>query len=137
VVGDFDTAEVFSAAADELGAWGANAGEKAPPGDPALLEHLDAESSGRAIVQDRPGAQQSTLRFDCVLPPGSPGGYAAATVFSQGLKKALFADLREEAGASYSVSGGVDVLPGGTAILRLAADVDYALLPQALKRLRA
>ena len=136
IVGDFEPAEVFAAAEDELGSWGANASAKAPLDDPPTLAALEAGASGRAIIQDRPGAQQSTVRLDCVLPPASPDSYAADAVFAHGLKKALFADLRQEVGASYSVSGGVDVLPGGTAVLRLSADVDTQLLPEVLRRLR-
>ena len=72
----------------------------------------------------------------CVLPRATPDNFAAANVFGDGLKRALRESWREQLGASYDVRGGVETLPGGTAVLDLAADVDHALLAPALRELR-
>jgi zinc protease len=135
VVGDLEPEQVFAAAAAELGGWGAGARPVAPPDDPRVTDRLPAADDG-LLIQDRPGSKQVGLRIACLLPKASPDNYAAEWVFADSMKRALLGSFREEIGASYSVSGGVDVLPGGSAVLDIGADVDYGLLVPVLRQLR-
>jgi len=135
LVGDFDPQIAFHAAAAELGAWGAGADTVAPPDDPPAPDRLAAPGAG-LVIADRPGGKQVAVRLTCLLPKATPDSYAAEIVFADTMKRSLLAAWRDELGASYSVGGGVDVLPGGSAVLDLGGDVDHALLVPALRRLR-
>jgi predicted Zn-dependent peptidase len=137
VVGDVDPDAVAAAAEAELGHWGAGAARGPGPVDPPPLDALGGAAPGQAFIQDRASAQQPTIELGCVLPPVTPENTAAQEVFALGLKKALFVELREQEGASYSVRGDIQTLAGGTSVLRLSADVGYQQLVPALRRVRA
>jgi len=135
LVGDLDPAEAFDAATAELGAWGGGARAGAPPEDPRAIDRLPSEDDG-LLIQDRPAAKQVRLQLKCVLPRATPDNYAAEAVFADSMKRSLLASFREEIGASYAVIGGVEVLPGGSAVLDIGADVDYGMLVPVLRQLR-
>jgi predicted Zn-dependent peptidase len=135
LVGDLEPEQVFEAAAAELGGWGADGRPGAPPDDPRPVDRLPAGDDS-LLIQDLPGSKQVGLRLECLLPKASPDNYAAEMVFADSMKRSLLASFREEIGASYGVSGGVVVLPGGSAVLDIGADVDYAMLVPVLRQVR-
>jgi zinc protease len=135
IVGDFEPKAALAAARAELEGWGANAGP-GPIGDPAPAESIAPTEPGQLLVEHRPAAEQPTLHIKCLLPRATPATFAARTIFVDTLKKAMRAEFREEIGGSYSVRGDVSVIPGGTDVLDLSADVDYAALPEVLKQIR-
>jgi predicted Zn-dependent peptidase len=137
IVGDFDPTQALADVQAQIGEWGsaaAGGGFAQPP----AFEQTAAppDSDARLILQDQPSAQQATLRVLCPLPRASAGTAAAALIFRSGVEAALFDGLREELGASYSVNSRVNYLLGGTAEFELFADVDYARLPQVIRRVR-
>jgi zinc protease len=136
IVGDLDPDAVAAAAEAELGGWGRNASPGAGPSDPPPLASLAGAGPGQVFIQDRADTQQPTIQFDCVLPLQTPDNVAAQLVFELGLKRALFVDLRERAGASYDVSGFIDQMAGGTSVLRISADISYDELGRALRQVR-
>jgi zinc protease len=136
IVGDFNPDDALAAARAEIGGWGLNAGQAPELAAPPLLEELAPDERGRVLFQHRPGAQQATVRFDCLLPKATADDYATQFIYATSVQRALHHQLRDEIGASYGPGTEIRVLAGGTATLDLSADVDYALLPEALARLR-
>ena len=137
VIGDVDPDRTARDVEEALGHWGeGNGPARAAPPPPPLLGEIDPDSVGQVVVQHRPGSLQAKLDFRCLLPPASADGMAARSVFAGHLQRTMWRELREEIGASYSVHGRPRTLPGGTSVLDLTADIDYARLPEALRRLR-
>ncbi len=137
IVGDIDPREALAAVEEELGSWGRNAAPSKSLPAPPLLENAALPDGQRLIVRNRPGAQQATLHFKCLLPPTTADQFAARAIFGLGLRRALVAGLREKLGATYGVGSHVGVLRGGTTVLDVSADLDYPFIPEALSRLRA
>lgn len=136
VVGDFSPREVLAAAETELGSWGAGGAAAPPPATPAPQTEIDGGARTDVFFTHRAGATQATLRFACVLPETTSGTWASRLMFGRGLQGSLHNSLREGLGASYHVAADVEVVSGTTSVLWLSTDVDYALLPQAITRLR-
>ncbi len=137
IVGDIDPRAALAAVEQELGSWGRNASPSKSLPAPPLLENAALSDGQRLIVRNRPGAQQATLHFKCLLPPTSADQLAARAIFGLGLRRALVAGLREKLGATYSVGSLVRVVRGGTTVLDVSADLDYPFIPEALNRLHA
>jgi len=139
IVGDFDPLSVLDDVQAQLGSWGADASVSPTFTTPSALETSAAPpaSAARVILQDQPSAQEATLRVLCPLPRAGAESAAAVMLFNASVQRALEASLREEIGASYSVNSRIRFLVGGTAAFDLRADVDYAVLPQAIQRVRA
>jgi zinc protease len=135
IVGDFDTDATVRAAEKELGGWGANASPRPPPSDPPLMTEL-ASPSDRIIYTNQPGATHATMRFECLLPKTTAQDWAARLLFQSSVYGSTLDELRENLGSTYSVWARTLVLRGGTTVLRMQTDVDYRLLPQALRWLR-
>jgi zinc protease len=137
IVGDFDPQEALAAAEEQLGSWGSQA--PAAPGlpDPPALESSQVREGDRLLVRDRPGAQQATLRFECVLPASTPDNLPARNIFGVVFRRAVLANLHEQMGATFGVGSSIRVVRGGTTVLDVRADIDYSHLAEAIGRLRA
>ena len=106
------------------GAPGAAAGGR-PTREPVLITH-------------RPVASQVEVVFACRLASPTTGRERAAQRVLAGLLGAeLTTEIREKAGATYSVSGGAAALPAGGAHLAVSMSVDTRRLRDALRVLHA
>lgn len=135
IVGDFDPAATLQAAEKQLGSWGARAKPVAPPADPPLRTELDPAAE-RVVFVHQPGAKSATVELDCLMPRVAAEDWAARRLFQNGVYTAVVNELRETLGSTYDVSTRHLILRGGTDVFRLQTDVDYALLPEALRWLR-
>jgi zinc protease len=136
IVGDFEPNSAVQLAEEVLGDWdNGHAAPGALPAPPALGEV--APGGSRLIVAHAPSASQAKVEVGCVLPPAQANDWAAYDVFRQMLASRLFNTLRTQIGASYSVSGAVELLRGGTTLLHISADVDPLRLQVAFREIRA
>ena len=89
------------------------------------------------IITHRPVATQVEVTLGCRL-PGDRGlaSLATARTLAVVVVGQLRANLREEGGAAYSVSGSADVLEGGAAHLPASAALDNRRLSEALAVIR-
>jgi zinc protease len=142
VVGDVSADEAVSAARDALS--GLSGDRKtgpiaapppvAPPAGGLALAALDG---GRgAIVTHRPGASQAELDFRCLLPPADMRRDIGYDVLADVVEGWLMDDLRHRYGSTYGVHVSASTLRGGTAYMRIHANVDNGRLPVALRELR-
>jgi len=136
IVGDIDVKDALDAATDEIGHWAAAAAPRSTIGSPTPLDEIGSGESGQLFVQDRPGAQEASVHLRCLLPPATPDNVGARLIFAQGFERKMRQALREELAGSYSVHGRATVVPGGTAVFDLTADVVYSHLSESLRRLR-
>jgi zinc protease len=132
MVGDFDPQAALAAAEKELGGWGARAAPATPPAAPPVRTELDP-SAERLVVVHQPGATHATLQFECLLPKVTAENWGGRRVFENGVYAAVLSHLREKLGSTYAVSDDHLILTGGTDLFRLWTDVDYPLLPDALR----
>jgi zinc protease len=136
IVGDFDPDSAFRLVETTLGDWdGGHATAGSLPAPPALSEV--APGGSRLIVAHAPSASQTKVDVGCLLPPARANDWAVYDVFEQMLSSRLFDTLRTEIGASYSVSGSVEFLRGGTTLLHISADVDPLRMQAAFREVRA
>jgi hypothetical protein len=89
------------------------------------------------LFVNRPGAQQATVRFQCLLPKVTAESWPSRVVLRTQIWSSLRRALREDLGSSYDVGSRLDFFGGGNNTLTISTDVDYPLLPEALRRLRA
>jgi zinc protease len=136
VVGDFEPRRALEAAEAELGGWGRTAGALPDLPVPPPLARAAASGDERVVVQDRPASLQAAVHFRCLLPPATADNLAARVTFRESIERILMRRLRQELGASYHVGVRTGSFVGGTAVLDLTADVDYARLADALRQLR-
>jgi len=137
IVGDFDPKQALAAATDELGNWASGSSPRPAVDSPPPLNEIASDQPGQVMVQDRPGAQEARVHLRCLLPPATTDNGAARSIFAQGLQRKASHELRDKAAATYSVRAQTTVLPGGTAVLDLTADIAYPSLSESLRRLRA
>lgn len=136
IVGDFDPDGAFRMVEEALADWdGGRAAPGALPAPPAL-DQVTLRGS-RLIVAHAPSASQTSVELGCLLPSASSDGWAAYDVFNQMLASRLLDGLRTRLGASYSVLGSVELLRGGTTLLRISADVDPLRMQAAFREIRA
>jgi zinc protease len=136
IVGNVDTDDALAVARAEFGAWGRKAASARDIEDLSVVEEVALGQRGRLFLQDRPGSQQASLHFACLLPAQTSENIADEKVFSSVVQKRLLEDLREGMAAAYHVTSQVSDLPGGTAVMDVSADVGYSQLSQALRLLR-
>ena len=88
---------------------------------------LPAQHGRRAVLLDRPGAVQTTMRFGGAAPSRTAPDYAAFTlanlVFGGYFSSRWVANIREDKGYTYSPHSGVDHPPAGS---RFVAGTDVA-----------
>ncbi len=120
LVGDLSPRRATDLVARTLAGW--TAVSKGMPTPPA------PEQVGRpALLIDRPGAVQTTLRFGGAAPSRNDPRFAAATlanlVFGGYFSSRWVANIREDKGYTYSPHSGIDHPPAGS---RLTAGADVA-----------
>ena len=120
IVGDLAPARAIAAVHKALSTWTATS-VGAPT--PALPE----QPGRRALLVDRPGAVQTTVRFAGSAPTRTQEGYAAFTlanlVFGGYFSSRWVANIREDKGYTYSPHSGVEHPPAGS---RFVAGADVA-----------
>jgi zinc protease len=120
LVGDLSPARATALVDKALAGWTAQAA--ATPTPPAPGQH------GRtALLVDRPGAVQTTIRFGGAAPDRADEGYAAAVlanlVFGGYFSSRWVSNIREDKGYTYSPHSAIDHPPAGS---RLVAGADVA-----------
>lgn len=120
LVGDLSPARATALVAKALSGWTTEG--KAMPTPPAPVQ------VGRAaLLVDRPGAVQTTLRFGGAAPSRSDPGFAAAMlanlVFGGYFSSRWVSNIREDKGYTYSPQSGIDHPTAGS---RLTAGADVA-----------
>ena len=129
LVGDLDPDAAQATVAARLGGWAgtgvAPQDVPAPPPPPALP----------ALVVDRPGSVQTTIRMGGTAPQRSDPGYAAAKlanlVFGGYFSSRLVANIRERRGYTYSPRSSIDH-GAAASLLTVAADVRTEVTAPAL-----
>jgi predicted Zn-dependent peptidase len=120
LVGDITPARATALVADALGSWAAT-GAAAPT--PAVPE----QEGRRALLIDRPGAVQTTIRFGGAAPTRTDDDYAATVlanlVFGGYFSSRWVSNIREDKGYTYSPHSGLD---HAAAASRLLAGADVA-----------
>ncbi len=120
LVGDISPARATDLVAKALGAWtNESRGQELPP--------APAQVGRTALLLDRPGAVQTTLRFGGAGPCRTDADFAAAAlanlVFGGYFSSRWVANIREDKGYTYSPSSGFDHPPAGS---RFTAGADVA-----------
>ncbi|MCW2586893.1 MAG: putative Zn-dependent peptidase [Frankiales bacterium] len=120
LVGDLSPARATGLVAKALSGWSARGGvAPTPPAPP--------QGGRTALLVDRPGAVQTTIRFGGAAPSRTDPGYAAAAlanlVFGGYFSSRWVSNIREDKGYTYSPHSGIDHPPAGS---RLVAGADVA-----------
>ncbi|MCW2605381.1 MAG: peptidase domain protein [Frankiales bacterium] len=119
VVGDQTPARMLSLVEAALSGWTATAAAVETPPVPAVQPQP-------ALLVDRPGSVQTTLRFGGPAPRRTDPGYAAFSlanlVFGGYFSSRWVANIREDKGYTYSPHSGVEHPPAGSRVV-VAADV--------------
>jgi zinc protease len=120
LVGDVSPARATALVARALAPWSAT-GTSTPT--PAVPE----QEGRRALLVDRPGAVQTTIRLGGAAPSRTAPDYAAAVlanlVFGGYFSSRWVSNIREDKGYTYSPHSGLDHPTGGS---RLVAGADVA-----------
>jgi zinc protease len=139
IVGDVSPSEAIKLVAAQSGTarnaggpGSADAVATVPP-----MERAEMGAGGRLVVQERPGSANAKMEFLCVLPPVDADTTATEWLFSEATRWTFQEALRERTAASYAVQTSHESLRGGTSIVEVTADVDYAHLPVAIGAVRA
>ena len=120
LVGDITPARANALVAKALAGWAATGPETATPAAPA-------QPGRRALLVDRPGAVQTTMRFGGASPRRTDADYAATVlanlVFGGYFSSRWVANIREDKGYTYSPHSGLDHPAAGS---RFVAGADVA-----------
>jgi predicted Zn-dependent peptidase len=128
VVGDLPPARLLGMVETSLGGWSAtSAAHETPP--------LPGRTPGPALLLDRPGAVQTTLRMAASAPSRQDPDYAAFTlanlVFGGYFSSRWVANIREDKGYTYSPHAQVEHPPAGSRV-SISADVSTPTTAPAL-----
>ncbi|MCW2623271.1 MAG: peptidase domain protein [Frankiales bacterium] len=128
LVGDLSPARALASVEKALGDWDATStAQEAPP--------LPAPPGGPALLVDRPGAVQTSIRLAGTAPhrthPDQPAVTLANLVFGGYFSSRWVANIREDKGYTYSPHSGVEHPPAGSR-LTLATDVATEVTAPAL-----
>jgi zinc protease len=134
IVGDVDPEQTTQLLASGIGRGSPETPKDVPT--PPPLETVDLRPGARLFVVNRPGSDTARVGFRCALPAVKSEDWGKTLVFERALGSGLLTELRERTATSYSVSNDVVLLRGGTAMLRIAADIDHGHLPNAIAALR-
>jgi predicted Zn-dependent peptidase len=136
VVGDFDAKLAAQLIAGWFGGWQAKpeAGRLvAPP-----VRAPDSHPAPQVFITHRPVASQAEVVFACRLAYPTTGRERVAEDLIEGLLGGyLSSQIREQAGAAYSIDSAAVSYPGGAAHLAVTMSVDTRRLHDALRVLRA
>ncbi len=128
LVGDLSPARTLDLVEHSLAAWTAK-------GAAAVAPPLPEPPGGPALLIDRPGAVQTTIRMSGSAPSRTHPDHAAFTlanlVFGGYFSSRWVANIREDKGYTYSPHAGVDHPPAGSRVT-LATDVSTAATAPAL-----
>ena len=120
LVGDINPARAVAKVERALCGWTSTTRPRAMPTAPA-------QPGRTALLIDRPGAVQTTMRFAGAAPDRRDPGYAAASlanlVFGGYFSSRWVANIREDKGYTYSPHSSIDHPPAGS---RLVAGADVA-----------
>ena len=120
IVGDLTPARATATVQKALAGW-TTAGAQVP------VPTAPAQSGRAALLVDRPGAVQTTMRFGGAAPSRTDPDFAAASianlVFGGYFSSRWVANIREDKGYTYSPSSGIDHPVAGS---RLIAGADVA-----------
>jgi zinc protease len=137
VVGDIDVDRTASLVAGWFGDWTArtDAGRlSAPP----VIQPADRPTPETVLITQRPVASQIEVTFACRLAfPAIARDRAAHRLLAGLLGGRLSTQIREQAGAAYSIQSAAEALPNGGAHLSVGMSVDTRRLRDALRVLRA
>ncbi|HVZ70860.1 MAG TPA: insulinase family protein [Polyangia bacterium] len=140
IVGDIDVAQAEAEARSAFGGWSSSDGPVAPPpaATPVTPDPPGVLVGGSSvIVTPRPGASQTEVLLACALPPSNGPETAVYEVASKALRQRLHWRLREDAGATYGVDGGISTFRGGATSMWIRMNVENARLPLALETTRS
>jgi zinc protease len=136
VAGDIDVNVAASLISGWFGDWRAKpeAGRLiAPPVPPPGARPIPET----VLITHRPVANQVEVTFACRLPAPTTARERVAQELLAGLLDShLTTEIREHAGAAYSINSEVNVVPGGGAHLTTSMSVDTRRLRDALRVLR-
>ena len=120
LVGDVTPARATALVAEALGSWTAVGSDVPTPAVPT-------QEGRRALLVDRPGAVQTTIRLGGAAPSRTADDYAATVlanlVFGGYFSSRWVANIREDKGYTYSPHSGIDHATAGS---RLVAGADVA-----------
>jgi zinc protease len=120
IVGDITPARATAAVAKALGSWTGTAADTATPPTPPQVGRT-------ALLVDRPGAVQTTIRFGGAAPTRTDPGFAATAlanlVFGGYFSSRWVANIREDKGYTYSPNSALDHPAAGS---RWVAGADVA-----------
>ncbi|MDP9181925.1 MAG: insulinase family protein, partial [Actinomycetota bacterium] len=120
LVGDITPARGAALVAEALRGWTAT-------GDVAVTPAVPEQEGRRALLLDRPGAVQTTVRLGGAAPSRTADDYAATTlanlVFGGYFSSRWVSNIREDKGYTYSPHSGIDHPAAGS---RLFAGADVA-----------
>ena len=128
LVGDLSPARTLDAVEKALSDWAAK-------GAAAVAPPLPEPPVGPALLVDRPGAVQTSVRLSGSAPSRTDPDHAAFTlanlVFGGYFSSRWVANIREDKGYTYSPHSGVDHAPAGSRVT-LATDVATGVTAPAL-----
>ncbi len=120
LVGDISPARATALVAKALAGWTAQV-------TPVVTPPAPPQVGRTALLVDRPGAVQTTLRFGGAAPSREDPDFAAAVlanlIFGGYFSSRWVANIREDKGYTYSPHSGIDHPPAGS---RLSAGADVA-----------
>jgi predicted Zn-dependent peptidase len=120
IVGDLTPARATGAVAKALSSWTAT-------GSDVPLKDAPAQTGRTALLVDRPGAVQTTMRFGGAAPRRTDPDFAATSlanlVFGGYFSSRWVSNIREDKGYTYSPHSGLDHPMAGS---RLVAGADVA-----------
>jgi len=137
VVGNVDPAEVKKAAETYLESWkGWHPGKAGDLKPSNVLAPPNAPPARTVIVVDRPSASQTQVNYSCQLEPvKSVSDRAASRVLAGVLSQQIWADLRENTGASYGAYAYAQDFQGGTNVLGMSSLVQNSFAAIAVKNM--
>lgn len=134
LVGDLDPEAALESVGAALGGWGGATAEAAPGVPPP-----PPSPAGPALLVDRPGAVQTTIRLAGPAPARADESYAAAKlanlVFGGYFSSRLVANIRERRGYTYSPRSSIEHAVADS-LLTVAADVATEVTAPALVEIR-
>jgi zinc protease len=135
IAGDIEVDAAARLAAGWFGDW-----RGAPETGPLVAPPVpppEATARETVLITPRPVTSQVEVTFACRLAPAdTPRALAAQRMLAGLLGGELLAQIRERAGAAYSVDADADALAGGGAQLVVTMPVDSRRLGDALRILR-
>lgn len=129
IVGNVVPESALGLAEELMGGWSKSLERRPPLAAPTPV----APPAQQWVERDWPGSTRAQLGLSCLLEAPNPQEASVAIMLGELVRGRLFDQLREQLGASYSVTDKSRVLRGGTAVIEHVADVSYDQLVPATK----